>query len=278
MESTERQFIVDRTGTAVLIREVEPGSCAYTVSRQEAWDFANRLARPAKRSQDPKRRLPASIAFIALDGTSKVVKTAEAVQTEITAEAREAPQPPSGEAGPIDESVTVRPEPVAWIDQGRNREAIEDLTRQTEAGRANEFVESVLGYYHRNGRLTDGQRDAVLRGIDKRAETRSTPIPDVPAGRYAVENDEGHLAFYVIDRPTEGRWAGHTFVKVQASDELHKLPIPAAKGVLAKIAKDPKAASIRYGRELGQCGVCGRTLTDEASRAAGIGPICAQSF
>jgi hypothetical protein len=33
-------------------------------------------------------------------------------------------------------------------------------------------------------------------------------------------------------------------------------------------------AAARYGRELGQCGLCGRDLTDEASRAAGIGPVC----
>ncbi|MES2342166.1 MAG: DUF6011 domain-containing protein [Pseudomonadota bacterium] len=26
---------------------------------------------------------------------------------------------------------------------------------------------------------------------------------------------------------------------------------------------------------MGECGRCGRTLTDEASRAAGIGPVCA---
>jgi uncharacterized protein DUF6011 len=32
---------------------------------------------------------------------------------------------------------------------------------------------------------------------------------------------------------------------------------------------------VRYGQELGECGHCGRTLTDEASRAAGIGPVCA---
>lgn len=36
-------------------------------------------------------------------------------------------------------------------------------------------------------------------------------------------------------------------------------------------------ASNRNGRELGHCGVCGRTLTDEESRARGIGPICAEN-
>lgn len=98
---------------------------------------------------------------------------------------------------------------------------------------------------------------------------------DVPAGRYAVDTEEGHLAFYRVDRPTEGKWAGYTFVKVQASDELHRVRGQAAKAVLAKIAVDPQAAMLRYGQEIGECGHCGRTLTDETSRARGIGPVCA---
>lgn len=103
---------------------------------------------------------------------------------------------------------------------------------------------------------------------------KALELPEVPAGRYAVEVD-GVLKFYRVDRPTEGRWAGYTFVKVQASDDLHPVRGNAAKGILDRIAKDPREASLRYGREIGSCGVCGRTLTDEDSRAAGIGPICA---
>lgn len=110
------------------------------------------------------------------------------------------------------------------------------------------------------------------------AAAPAAPLPDVPAGRYAVDNAEGVLRFYVVDRPDEGRWAGRTFVSVLASDERHPVKGDAARAVLAKIAEDPRAASIRFGRELGVCGVCGRTLTDEASRAAGIGPVCAGKF
>ena len=96
----------------------------------------------------------------------------------------------------------------------------------------------------------------------------------MPAGRYAVDTEEGHLAFYRVDRPTEGKWAGYTFVKVQASDELHRVRGQAAKAVLAKMAVDPTAAMLRYGQDIGECGHCGRTLTDETSRQLGIGPVC----
>lgn len=107
---------------------------------------------------------------------------------------------------------------------------------------------------------------------------RQAPQVDVPAGRYAVDTEAGHLAFYRVDRPTEGRWAGYTFVKVQASDELHPVRGAAAKAVLAKIAVDPQGAMLRYGQEIGACGAagCGRTLTNETSRKRGIGPKCAQ--
>lgn len=99
--------------------------------------------------------------------------------------------------------------------------------------------------------------------------------PKVPAGRYAVVID-GVTKFFKVDTPTEGRWAGRTFVKIQASDELHAVRGDTARQVLELIAKDPEAASKLYGREIGACGVCGRTLTDEESRANGIGPICAE--
>lgn len=102
---------------------------------------------------------------------------------------------------------------------------------------------------------------------------------EVPAGRYAVETEDGAtnaLAFYKVDRPTEGKWAGHVFVKLVVSDEEQRMSRVAARAVLAKIAEvGAEAASARYGHEIGRCGVCDRTLTNDVSRARGIGPICA---
>lgn len=108
-------------------------------------------------------------------------------------------------------------------------------------------------------------------------------LPDVPAGRYAVEVPGGEetdgepvLRFFKVDRPqAPSRWAGYTFVKQLASDEEWPVRGRRAKAVLEEIAKDPAAASARYGHEIGSCGICGRTLTDAESRARGIGPICA---
>jgi hypothetical protein len=43
-----------------------------------------------------------------------------------------------------------------------------------------------------------------------------------------------------------------------------------------RIAEDPNGAMIRFGQVVGSCGHCGRTLTNQASREAGIGPVCAR--
>lgn len=111
-------------------------------------------------------------------------------------------------------------------------------------------------------------------------------LSGVPEGRYAAPNEGGELRFVRIDKPSEGKWAGYTFVQVQASDEWHRAGMvrPGEKytgklaAVLSNIVQDAKAASVRYGHELGQCGVCGRLLTDEVSRKFGVGPVCREKL
>jgi len=96
-------------------------------------------------------------------------------------------------------------------------------------------------------------------------------LPGVAAGRYAVTGDNGQTVFLKVDRPTEGQ----TFVRLQAGDEYRNVGNAARTTLLNKIlAAGPKDAMLRYGRELGSCGHCGRTLTNEESREAGIGPVC----
>lgn len=100
--------------------------------------------------------------------------------------------------------------------------------------------------------------------------------PDVPAGRYAVRGTDGEVKFYKIDKPTDGKWAGRTFVSVQASDDLHPVRNHSQRvGILAAILVDVQGARKLYGQELGVCGDCGRTLTSEW-RKVGIGPVCSQ--
>jgi hypothetical protein len=118
-----------------------------------------------------------------------------------------------------------------------------------------------------------------LKKLPVAAKSDNETVVEIPAGRYAIDslNTPGETRFYKIDRPTEGRWAGYTFVKVQAGDEHHDIRNRQQRAaILAQIAKDGvQAAMERYGRELGHCGHCGRTLTNDESRERGIGPVCA---
>jgi hypothetical protein len=97
---------------------------------------------------------------------------------------------------------------------------------------------------------------------------------EIPSGEYAVENAEGVLQFYTVRNIDEGRWAGYTFVDVHSSDERYPLKGHARTFALQAIAADPRAAAVRYGHETNHCFRCGKELTDESSREAGIGPIC----
>lgn len=99
--------------------------------------------------------------------------------------------------------------------------------------------------------------------------------PEVPAGRYAVEDGQT-LRFIHVDRPEEGRWAGYLFVKEQAGDEKFPVRNKVRRDALLSLIDEQGVLEClsRYGREIGQCGVCGRTLTDETSRSYGIGPVC----
>lgn len=121
---------------------------------------------------------------------------------------------------------------------------------------------------------------ALLRQLPRK-RTKDDAVFDefskvVPEGRYAVYDtaDDNTLKFYIVDRPTEGKWAGYVFVKVKAGPEAYNLSISESKRVLALIAEDPKIALLRYGQELGHCGHCGRELTNASSRRIGIGPVC----
>lgn len=49
-----------------------------------------------------------------------------------------------------------------------------------------------------------------------------------------------------------------------------------AHDIAVRLAADPHEAMLDFGRQLGKCGHCGRVLTNQASREAGIGPICAR--
>lgn len=106
----------------------------------------------------------------------------------------------------------------------------------------------------------------------------STPLPEVPEGYYAVTSRTGNndLDFFAVDRPTEGRWAGYVFVKRVIGGHVDT-PVRGAEARMALeaiVEQGVSESQALYGREIGRCGACNRTLTDELSRELGIGPTC----
>lgn len=78
---TGERFIVGIEGErtmspTVVIRQVPTDSCAWTLSKREAWEFAQRRAQQTKGTASVIRRFAASIEFMGLDGTRKVVQEA----------------------------------------------------------------------------------------------------------------------------------------------------------------------------------------------------------
>ena len=105
----------------------------------------------------------------------------------------------------------------------------------------------------------------------------------VADGRYALDID-GKFRCFRVNTPTKGKWEGFTFLKEvfggggigkPREDAIRNRDI--RNSVLPAISEDSEALA-RYGQELGICGNCGLPLTDEESRAIGIGPVCRKNL
>lgn len=127
-------------------------------------------------------------------------------------------------------------------------------------------------------RRTSGERPAPERNA--RLDAAYAPLPDVPAGHYATPSRTGtnDLDFWRVDRPTEGTYAGRTFVKrvIGGHPDTNVRRDEVRAALEAIMAAGIEAARTRYGVEVGSCWKCNRHLTDEESRRLGIGPDCRQ--
>jgi hypothetical protein len=109
-----------------------------------------------------------------------------------------------------------------------------------------------------------------------------TPAPVAPVrtrlnfaeildGNYAIRVD-GVVKFYRVSTSK----SGYKNVQVRASDALYMQYGKAGIAILHRIVEAGLEASrMLFAEELGRCWKCGKTLTDEDSRARGMGPDCA---
>lgn len=261
-----RHFIVAKQGRDVFVREVEKGSCSFTLTREQAWTRAQSL-RVFENCK--KKTIGSRLIFTALDMTQTDLPWPEAKEEnsdsgvdimEDTCNTTPMPSTTANFVAPTEKQIALF-----------NKLCTELQDAPYTAG----FAATV------DRKAASAAIDAAIKATQEAKRAQTQPIqplvaPDVPAGRYAVTDNEGTLRFFKLDRPTEGRWAGYTFLKMMASDEAYPVRDRTKRDrILSKIAQDPREAMLTYGREIGACGHCGRTLTDENSRNAGIGPVCA---
>lgn len=175
---------------------------------------------------------------------------------------------------------------------------------------SNGFAASLSDKLFRYGSLTQGQIDAVQKNIGKYEAAKlereaAAPAADTAgidrlklAFDTAIANSKAKGRTLKMPRITIGGVVispakatstnpGAIYVK-EAGQYLGKIKDgrfyavrectpEQEKHVLAFVA-DPKAAAIAYGIETGVCCICNATLTNKASIAIGIGPICATKF
>lgn len=146
-------------------------------------------------------------------------------------------------------------------------ERVKEQVKTVTVGRASGIIRRLLALPRKTQAAQPSNRGAGYEVQLARAE--------VPAGHYAVDGPEGSV-FYRVDKPTKGRWDGYTFVRQQSGDNHLRISKEVANWALVQIYRDgTEKAAKRYGKELGRCSCCNRTLTDPASIEAGIGPVCA---
>lgn len=151
------------------------------------------------------------------------------------------------------------------------------------------------------GKIAEGAVSAPLPAVNAALEV-TTPAPprsdwaefralahDVLAAvdatdtgaRFAVANaqpNDNDLGFWVIvNRAGEGErpmYYLNQYIGGQGPVRVRMTPAAMTTILRRILDAGPREAMIRFGREIGSCGDCGRSLTNATSRREGIGPKC----
>lgn len=138
---------------------------------------------------------------------------------------------------------------------------IEDI--KGDKAQAHRFIKFLIG-------LPKVQAQPVVEAPVEPVRARLN-FAEILDGNYAVRVD-GVVKFYRVS--TNER--GFKNVQARASDALHMMFGKSSIAVLHRIVEAGLAESrMLFAQELGRCWKCGKSLTDEESRARGMGPDCA---
>lgn len=156
---------------------------------------------------------------------------------------------------------------------------------------ASEWIQRLKGYPRKDGTVRPADAAASPQYVNVAYEECATDAGvkrvgfltglanPIPRGSYALVQDPptksgNDITFYKL-------WIGERFgwrLYVCHGPEQTEMGRTSALTVLSQIAANPGEAATRFGLNIGKCGVCGRRLTNAASRERGIGPVCAEKW
>lgn len=159
------------------------------------------------------------------------------------------------------------------------------------AERDRSFAESLATQWEAKGKLSDKQMVYVhklgekARVADGKATVTKPWTDEVSDAIIAAGLRDG---YYAVDYSGTVVHQDTTFVRILTGDRgiRYMRHIVGGQGetpsggrdwclrVITLAQVDPDESMRRYGREVGRCCLCHRTLTDKPSRDAGIGPVC----
>lgn len=113
---------------------------------------------------------------------------------------------------------------------------------------------------------------------------RLADLKGIPAGYYATPSGTGtnDLDFWRVDVPKKGKWEGFSFARrilgggsgtEMRTIDLDNIQQRRALAAIQQAGLDE--AGLAFAMAIGRCRKCGLILTDDESRARGMGPTCA---
>ena len=138
----------------------------------------------------------------------------------------------------------------------------------------NNFAKSLNDQLTRNSFLSDKQLSAAMRNTATiKIDTRKDNFQKLfeafekarKTGKERLEKKDEDRAYLGKIMPDGG------FKPSRDTTDLQRQAVDL-------VADDPWKAAIEYGRAMGRCSMCGRTLTADKSIEDGIGPVCKKNW
>lgn len=145
---------------------------------------------------------------------------------------------------------------------------------KTDKRSASALINILLGTAYSSAVSTNGfQKDCNARVQAADANRRSERVV-LEAAIYLLDG-----VVYKVQQAIHG--SGQMYAKKLVTDEFGPARFEYAAGAIRNLRPEHKMSleqAVEFGAVYGVCCRCGRTLTDENSIEAGIGPVCASKF